>query len=155
MAYRTHPQKKDNEMNVKEIEMDCGTIVTVDPSADGVCHHCVMNVIDWIAESASEMLSQDIPFIPAAAIRSVRVGGDWVLALQVLLPLDAEDAFELSSSLDEKNALDFYLGIDNGEEEILVVDGKMYDAKVSDLSSDILAEFTSEWFTDEAPDEEE
>jgi len=155
VAYRTHPQKEDNEMNVKEIEMDCGTIVAVDPSADGVCENCVMNVIDWIAEAASEMLGQDVPFVPAAMIRNARVDGRWVLTLQVLLPLKWEDAFDLSSALDEKEAVGFCLAVDNGETEVLVVDETLYEAESSESCQNILAEFTSEWFTDETPEEEE
>ena len=139
----------------KEIEMECGTFVTIDPSADGVCENCVRNVIDWIAETAGEMLGQDVTFVPAAMIRNANVDGRWVLTLQVLLPLKWEDAFDLSSALDEKKAVDFYLAIDNGETEVLVVDKILYEAKSSELCQNILAEFTSEWFTDETPEEEE
>lgn len=139
----------------KEVEMECGTIVTIDPSADGVCHNCIRNVIDWVTETSSEMLGQDVPYVPAAMIRNATVDGRWVLTLQVLLPLTWEDAFDLSYALDEKEATDFYLAIDNGETEVLVVDEKLYEAESSELCQNILAEFTSEWFTDETPDEEE
>ena len=71
----------------KEVEMECGTIVTIDPSADGVCHNCIRNVIDWVTETSSEMLGQDVPYVPAAMIRNATVDGRWVLTLQVLLPL--------------------------------------------------------------------